>query len=101
MTSKEIRLKFHKNVEILRGSLQAKNIKFEGQDAHITRIVIGNSQRCRAITDRLLREFSVYLQPINFPTVPKGEECLRIIATARHTEAQIFALAAALEQCLF
>ena len=98
--SKEIRLKFHKNVEILRGSLQAKNIKFEGQDAHITRIVIGDSQRCRAITDRLLREFSIYLQPINFPTVPKGEECLRIIATARHSEEQIFALAEALEQCL-
>ena len=99
--SKEIRLKFHKNVEILRGSLQAKNIKFEGQDAHITRIVIGDSQRCRAITDRLLQGFSIYLQPINFPTVPKGEECLRIIATARHTEAQIYELAAALEQCLF
>ena len=97
----EIRLKFHKNVEILRGCLKEKNIKFEGQDAHITRIVIGDSKRCRAITDRLLQEFSVYLQPINFPTVPKGEECLRIIATARHTEEQIFELAKALEQCLF
>jgi 5-aminolevulinate synthase len=96
----EIRVKFHKNVEILRGALRAKNIEFEGKDAHITRIVIGDPQRCRAITDRLLREFNVYLQPINFPTVPKGEECLRIIATARHTEGQIFTLVEALKECL-
>ena len=98
--SEEIRVKFHKNVNILRGSLRAENIEFEGHDAHITRIVIGDSRRCRAITDRLLRDFSVYLQPINFPTVPKGEECLRIIATARHTEAQIFELVEALKACL-
>jgi 5-aminolevulinate synthase len=98
--SSEIRIKFHKNVNILRGSLRAANIEFEGQDAHITRIVIGDSRRCRAITDRLLREFGVYLQPINFPTVPEGSACLRIIATARHTEAQIFELAEALKMCL-
>ncbi len=98
--SNEIRVKFHKNVEILRGVLREKNIEFEGQDAHITRIVIGDARRCRAITDRLLRDFSVYLQPINFPTVPKGQECLRIIATARHTEKQIFELVVALKNCL-
>jgi 5-aminolevulinate synthase len=98
--SNDLRIKFHKNVEILRGCLSAENIAFEGKEAHITRIVIGDSRRCRAITDRLLREFSVYLQPINFPTVPKGEECMRIIATARHTEEQIFELVKALKQCL-
>lgn len=98
--SSEIRSKFHKNVNILRGCLREKNIQFEGQEAHITRIVIGDSQRCRAITGRLLSEFNVYLQPINFPTVPKGEECLRIIATARHTEEQIFELVTALAACL-
>jgi 5-aminolevulinate synthase len=98
--SSEIRVKFHKNVNILRGSLRENDIEFEGKDAHITRIVIGDSRRCRAITDRLLRDFGVYLQPINFPTVPKGEECLRIIATARHTEEQIFELVAALKACL-
>ena len=87
---------FHENVEILRGVLRAKNIDFEENPSHITRIIIGDSAKTKIVTDRLLNDFGIYLQPINFPTVPKGREGLRIVVTARHTLAYIEHLASAL-----
>ena len=95
--SPELREKFHKNVKILRGVFQAKGIAFEQNPSHITRIIIGDSKKTRAVTDRLFNEFDIYLQPINFPTVPKGREGLRIVVTARHSLAYIENLATALK----
>jgi 5-aminolevulinate synthase len=91
---------FHKNVKILRGVLREKGIDFEDNPSHITRIIIGDSIKTRQITDRLLNDFDIYLQPINFPTVPKGREGLRIIITARHTLKDIEKLAEALTTVL-
>jgi 5-aminolevulinate synthase len=93
----KIRQIFHKNVEILRGCLQAHGIDFEDNPSHITRIIVGDSVKTKHITDRLLSEFDIYLQPINFPTVPKGREGLRIIITTRHTLVHIEKLVTALE----
>jgi 5-aminolevulinate synthase len=95
--SPKLREIFHENVKILRGCLQAQGIGFEENPSHITRIIIGDSMKTKQITDRLLNEFDIYLQPINFPTVPIGREGLRIIITARHTLAYIEKLVAALE----
>jgi 5-aminolevulinate synthase len=95
--SPEIRQIFHQNVKILRGVLREKGIDFEDNPSHITRIIIGDSVKTKQITDRLLNEFDIYLQPINFPTVPKGREGLRIIITARHTLAYVEKLVEALK----
>jgi 5-aminolevulinate synthase len=98
--SPKIRDIFHKNVKILRGLLKEKGVVFEENPSHITRIIIGNSKKTKIITDRLFNEFGIYLQPINFPTVPRGREGLRIVVTARHSLAQIEHLANALEMVL-
>lgn len=95
--SPKIRDIFHKNVKILRGLLKEKSVAFEENPSHITRIIIGNSKKTKVITDRLFNEFGIYLQPINFPTVPRGQEGLRIVVTARHSLAQIEHLANALK----
>ena len=95
--SPKLRQIFHENVEILRGALRENGVKFEDNPSHITRIIIGDSAKTKVVTDRLLNEFDIYLQPINFPTVPKGREGLRIIITARHTLAYVEKLVAALK----
>jgi 5-aminolevulinate synthase len=95
-----IQATFHQNIKHFRHLLEENDIAFSGHASHITRINIGESKRCKHIADRLLKEFNLYLQPINFPTVPRGEECLRIIVTAKHTVEQMAHLALALKAVL-
>ena len=95
-----IQATFHQNVKRFRQMLKENDIAFGGHASHITRINIGESKHCKHVADRLLKEFNLYLQPINFPTVPRGEECLRIIVTAKHTVVQMEKLALALKAVL-
>jgi 5-aminolevulinate synthase len=95
-----IQATFHQNVQYFRSLLDENNIPFGGHASHITRINIGESKRCKHVADRFLKEYNLYLQPINFPTVPSGEECLRIIVTAKHTTEQMEKLALALKAIL-
>jgi len=80
----EWRHEFHNNVLLLRRALQENNVAFKQNDSHITSVPVRDAGRCRQVANDLLEKQGVYLQPINFPTVPVGEECLRIIITARH-----------------
>ena len=76
------------------------NIKFSQNDSHITSVPVGDANRCRQVAGELLNKQGVYLQPINYPTVPVGEECLRIIITARHQPKHINHLAYSLNKIL-
>lgn len=96
----EYRASFHENVQNLREALRQNNVAFNHNQSHITSIPIGDATRCREIAHRLLHAQGVYLQPINFPTVPKGEECLRIIITSRHQPKHINHLANSLKKVL-
>ena len=58
--------------------------------------MIGDAQLCRAIADRLLQVHNMYIQPINYPTVPAGAERLRITPGPYHDDAMIDALVEAL-----
>ncbi len=94
------RIAFHQNVRLLRDAMRSNNIVFKENDSHITAVKIGDAVRCRRVANELLQQQGVYLQPINFPTVPKGEECLRIIITARHQPKHISHLAYSLSKIL-
>jgi 5-aminolevulinate synthase len=67
---------------------------------HIVPVMIRDAKRCKAISDRLLDEHGIYVQPINYPTVAVGEERLRFAPTPLHTDAMIDDCVRALVKCV-
>lgn len=96
----EVRHALYKKVTELRKQLTLHGIAFTPNESHITSIVVGNPVTCKKVADILLHEYGLYLQPVNHPTVPRGEECLRITVTTRHEESDMVTLAASLQRVL-
>jgi 5-aminolevulinate synthase len=65
-------------------------------DTHIVPVRVGDPEKCKAASDLLIREYGIYIQPINYPTVPRGSERLRITPGPFHDEVLIERLVAAL-----
>jgi 5-aminolevulinate synthase len=84
----------------LRYLLYEQGIRHTKNDSHITPIVIADASKCKTIADALLWKHGVYVQPVNYPTVPRGEACLRIIVTSRHTIQQVEYLVTCLNKVL-
>lgn len=81
----------------LRARLTAVGIPHMENPSHIVPVMVGDPVLCKHISDRLLEQFGIYIQPINYPTVARGTERLRITPTPLHTEADIDALVCALQ----
>ena len=96
----ELRKQFFENVKQLRTALQNNGIAFKENNSHITVLPASDAVQCRLMANKLLEKHGIYLQPINYPTVPVGEECLRIIITARHLPKHINHLAYSLKKIL-
>ena len=78
--------------------LTAAGLPVIASDTHIVPVFVGDPERCKQACDILLEEFSIYIQPINYPTVPKGTERLRITPSPYHDDGLIDELADALVQ---
>ncbi len=99
--NRELGRHFFEQVALLRRVLSDNRIGYKQNNSHITVIPVPGAARCREVAESLLEKHGIYLQPINFPTVPVGEECLRVIITARHQTGQIHHLSRSLKKILY
>jgi 5-aminolevulinate synthase len=89
----------HQNrVAKLRSELSKTGIPFLSNRSHIIPVMVGDPVKCKMISDWLLDNYAIYIQPINYPTVPRGTERLRITPSPLHSDADIARLVAALSE---
>jgi 5-aminolevulinate synthase len=81
----------------LKNYLSKENINYLDHNSHIVPVMVNNPIRCSEISNILLNDFGHYIQPINYPTVPKGTERLRITPGPLHTDKMISDLTIALK----
>jgi 5-aminolevulinate synthase len=80
----------------VRAALRATGIPMIENESHIVPVMVGNAAKCKMISDVLMDQYGIYIQPINYPTVPKGTERLRITPSPFHSDEDISKLARAL-----
>lgn len=95
--STEEREKHQRNSKIIKDMIVEAGLEVHPEACtHIIPVMVGDSKRCKAMSDYLLNEHGIYIQPINYPTVDKGTERLRITPTPIHTTTMMYELVEAL-----
>lgn len=82
----------------LKARLKAKGLPVMDNPSHIVPVMVGCPVHCKAVTDALLRQYRIYVQPINYPTVSKGTERMRLTPSPVHTDEQMANLIHALDE---
>ena len=90
------RARHQERARTVKARLTAANLPVLDNPSHIVPVQVGDPVHCKLITDQLLTDFGIYAQPINYPTVPRGSERIRLTPTPLHTDAQIDQLTDAL-----
>ena len=81
--------RMHQSVSIIKEKLIQRQLPVIRSNSHIIPIMVGDPVLTKKVTDQLLNDFNIYVQPINYPTVPKGTERLRITVSPLHTLSDI------------
>jgi len=97
-TSTLERARHQERVRALKRSLSAKKLPVMDNPSHIVPVMVGCPIRCKAVTDTLLHQYGIYVQPINYPTVSKGTERMRLTPTPAHSDEQMASLVHALDE---
>jgi 5-aminolevulinate synthase len=92
------RARHQERARALKRRLTAAGLPVLDNPSHIVPVLVGDPVLCKQLTDALLERFAIYVQPINYPTVPRGTERLRLTPTPLHTDADMDRLTAALLQ---
>jgi 5-aminolevulinate synthase len=92
------RARLHERVRTLKRHLAEARLPVMDNPSHIVPVMVGDPVHCKAVTDMLLERYRLYVQPINYPTVPKGTERMRLTPSPVHTDAQMAELIAALQE---
>lgn len=96
--SPEMRVKHQERSNALKHRFRAEGFPFIDGDTHIVPLMVGDPIKCQALSTRLIEDFGIYAQPINYPTVPRGTERLRFTPSPFHTDAMMDDLMTALRQ---
>ncbi|MDE2630836.1 MAG: aminotransferase class I/II-fold pyridoxal phosphate-dependent enzyme, partial [Alphaproteobacteria bacterium] len=86
----------HENAARLKAMFRDAGLPVMDSPSHIVPVMVGNAVCCKAVTDALLQNYAIYVQPINYPTVPRGKERLRFTPSPLHTVQMMDQLVAAL-----
>ena len=81
-----LRTRHQERAETLKNKLEKAGLPVLRSQTHIVPLMVGDPVLCKAASDRLLNEHNIYIQPINYPTVPRGTERLRITPTPLHDD---------------
>ena len=94
--SQEERSRHQRQVTRTKDALRKAGLPLMPNRSHIVPVFVGDAERCKAASDLLMQRHHIYIQPINYPTVARGTERLRITPTPFHTDRHIADLTDAL-----
>ena len=94
----DLRASHQERAETLKNMLAQAGMPVLRTETHIVPLMVGDPVLCKAASDRLLNEHDIYIQPINYPTVPRGTERLRITPSPLHNDEMMTALVTAVQE---
>jgi 5-aminolevulinate synthase len=92
----ELRARHQDRAALLKRRLKEASLPVMPSPSHVVPVLVGEARLCKEASDLLMERHRIYVQPINYPTVPHGSERLRLTPSPQHSDADIERLVGAL-----